>query len=178
MASTNAHKELWSRLAKRFGAEWYEKRGQNPNDEWTKLFDRYTPAQIDAALEAMAKREWYGVPNHPQMASLLESAALRNPVADSGIDHVRAYWRSAVLTDIERTGPLLDLWRYGNFLTDTDEQLRARIMREAKILIDRLCQMEAEGASRTSQVSEAMTKHVWRMLEGIKVSMRIGGKPS
>lgn len=159
-----AHIEFWTRLAKRFGVDWYERFGSRPSDEWCALLDRFSPAQIDAALEAMSQREWFGLPSHPQIAKLLESAAAKHPAAGESTDHLRAYWRSAVLGDIEHTGPLLNLWRYGHRMQDLDEATRHFVMREAKLLIDRLCEMERERGARTPEILHYMSTHIWRLL--------------
>ncbi len=162
MPPSSTHKNFWRRMAKRFGAEWYEKRGNEINDEWIALIDRYTPAQIDAALEAMQKREWFGPPNHPQIASLLETAAAKNPSDNK--DYVRDYWRAAVFAEIERTGAIANAWKYGTRIIDIDEPTRHYVMREARSLIDKLCEMERGKNGRTPELFTALSEQVWRMV--------------
>lgn len=161
MPPNSAHKRFWSRMAKRFGAEWYEKRGEEVNDEWTKLLDRYTPAQIDAALEAMAKREWFGLPNHPQIAALLETAAAKNP--NDSADYVRGFWRASVFAEIERTGSLANAWKFGTRIFDIDEPTRQYVLSEARKLIEELYEME-KNSSRTPELFRMLSERVWRIV--------------
>lgn len=151
-------------MAKRFGAEWYEKRGEEVNDEWIKLLDRYSPAQIDAALEAMQKREWFGLPNHPQIAALLETAAAKNP--NDSADYVRGFWRAAVVAELERTGALAGAWKFGTQMIDIEEPTRQFVLREARLLIDRLCEMERANG-RTPETFRTLSEQVWRVVASL-----------
>jgi hypothetical protein len=148
-------------MAKRFTRQWYEECGETINDEWMQLIDRFTPAQIDAAFDAMHKREWFGMPKHPQIASLLEAAAAKNP--DDAADYVRGYWRAAVMAEIERTGALVNAWKFGTRIHDIELPTRHFVMREGHSLIDRLVEMERANG-RTPEQFRVLSEQVWRVV--------------
>jgi hypothetical protein len=167
MTPTKAHLDFWSGMAVRYSRRWYEDRGEKPKPEWCALLDKYTPQQLEMALEALTGREWYGGagPDLPQFAALLASAALKAP--SNGPDHTRGYWRSVVLADLERTGALVGLWRFGHRMSDLDENTRAFIMREARLLIDRACEMEREAGTRTPEIAINLSVRCWRLLSSL-----------
>lgn len=162
--SAAEHKQFWARMAERFGRAWYEERGLHPSEEWVALLSKYGPQQIHAALDLIERKrgDWRYPPTHSQVGAVLAEVA--QYVTEQQTDHVREYWRSAVVAAYERIGSLLGLWPYGTRLSDIKPQLRARVLQAARETLDAYCQAEQHAGRRTPSMDNELHGHVWDTL--------------
>lgn len=169
MSLTNAaHDRFWRSMGERFGKRWLDDYGAKPSTAWKAVLDKFSPAIIVAALEALKERRESERAHPPTLAefeAILEREGKKR--ASNSADLVRGYWRSVIVATVMRHAALLRIVPWGTTeLAKLPDECREVVARRAGELLGEAVEAERKVApQRPPGIEQHVNSELWQTLK-------------
>lgn len=91
-------RKAWKRFNEYYGARFSEQQGFSPSESWCELIDDSDRVDVEAALVNCRTAYLQFPPTLPQFEALIAAASKTRTNGER--NHVRDYWRSAVISEV------------------------------------------------------------------------------
>lgn len=168
---TKAHVRFWNACRRCFGhSRWLSVNGKQPDSDWREMLNKYPFEVHRIAVDLMRADVTEGrrkfVPPLPEVEAYMRRAD--RAASRSDTDYIRGYWRTAIVSAIEREGALMQLWPFATKFAAIPEAYRGEVFSKSQRILDELCAMERHAGKRTSDMDRKLAHDIQGLLSQFK----------